>query len=158
MATNITLLNYNNYFNRRVKSESTLAAYKALDTNYTDIASVNFNPADGVNTDLVVGTSSISHNYDYLIVWDTSDSSITSRWFIMDENRTRDGQYHLTLRRDVIIDHYDDIKNAPTFIEKGIISDTTDPLLYNSESMTYNQIKQSETLLKDRTGIGWVVG
>lgn len=158
MATNITLLNYNNYFNRIVKSESTLAAYKALDSNYTDIAGVNFNPADGVNTDLVVGTSSIPHNYDYLIVWDTSDSSITSRWFIMDEDRTRNGQYHLTLRRDVIIDHYDDIKNAPTFIEKGIISDTTDPLLYNSESMTYNQIKQSETLLKDSTGCGWVVG
>ena len=158
MATNITLLNYNNYFNRIVKSESTLADYKALDTNYTDITSVNFNPADGVDTDLVVGTSSISHNYDYLIVWDDSDSSITSRWFIMDEDRTRSGQYHLTLRRDVIIDHYDDVKNAPTFIEKGMISSTTDPLLYNSEDMTYNQIKDSETLLKDKTGIGWVVG
>ena len=158
MATNITLLNYNNYFNRIIKKESTLAAYKALDSNYTDIASVNFNPADGVNTELVVGTSSIPHNYDYLIVWDDSNSSITSRWFIMDEDRTRGGQYHLTLRRDVIIDHYDDIKNAPTFIEKGIITDVNDPLIYNKENMTYNQIKQSETLLKDATGMPWLIG
>lgn len=158
MSQDITLLNYNNYFNRIVKSEASLADYKALDANYTTIEGVNFNPADGVYTDQVLGTSSASHNYDYLIVSEHSDDSIVSRWFIMDEDRTRNGQYHLTLKRDVIIDHFDSIKNAPTFIEKGIISDTTDPLLYNSESMTYNQIKKEERLLKDRTGIGWVVG
>ena len=158
MATNITLLNYNNYFNRIIKKESTLANYKTLDSNFTDINSVNFNPADGVNTDLVVGTSSISHNYDYLIVWDSTNSSIISRWFIMDEDRTRNGQYRLSLRRDVIVDNYDAVKESTTFVEKGTISDTTNPLLYNSESMTYNQIKQGEMLLKDSTGCGWVVG
>ena len=148
MATNITLLNYNNYFNRIVKSESTLANYKTLDTNCTDITSVNFNPADGVSTSLIVGTSSIAHNYDYLIVSNSSDNSIVSRWFILDEDRTRDGQYKLTLRRDVIVDHYDAVTTATTFIEKGIITDVNDPLIYNKENMTYNQIKKSETLLK----------
>ena len=158
MSQDITLLNYNNYFNRIVKSELTLGAYKALDSNYTTIEDVNFNPADGVYTTQVLGTSSASHNYDYLIVSEHTDNSIVSRWFILDEDRTRGGQYQLTLRRDVIIDHYDAIKNAPTFIEKGTISNTTNPLLYNSENMTYNQIKVEETLLKDKTGCGWVVG
>lgn len=44
------------------------------------------------------------------------------------------------------------------FMEKGFVSDTTNPLLYNKESMTYNQIKDSETLLKDSTTCAWVVG
>ena len=166
MATDIVLLHYNNYFNRTIKVPgNTLADYTALDANYTTISAANFNPADGVSTSLIVGKGEAAtvgkelHSYDYLLVVDDdTNHTVLSRWFIIDENNTRDGQYHISLRRDVIIDHYDDIKNAPTFIEKGMISSTTDPLLYNSESMTYNQIKDSETLLKDSTGIGWVVG
>lgn len=47
---------------------------------------------------------------------------------------------------------------APCFVEKGIISNNNDPLLFNSENMSFNQIKQSETLLKDKTGCAWIVG
>ena len=43
-------------------------------------------------------------------------------------------------------------------MEKGFISDVNDPLLYNSESMSLNQIKQFEMPLKDETQSGWVVG
>ena len=48
--------------------------------------------------------------------------------------------------------------NSPIFLEKGFINDPNDPLLYNSESMSLNQIKQSEIPLKDETKSGWVVG
>ena len=40
------------------------------------------------------------------------------------------------------------------FIEKGFINDVNDPLLYNSESMNVNQIKQEEIPLKDETQSG----
>lgn len=43
-------------------------------------------------------------------------------------------------------------------MEKGYINDVNDPLLYNSESLKVNQIKQLEVPLKDETGCGWVVG
>lgn len=167
--TNIVLLHYNNYFNRIVKQEGNyLSDYSAVDPDYELIENINFNPNDGVSTSIILGKYDLTAEYDYLLVTSTiepesgesgeSDELIISRWFILDTERTRDGQYNIDLKRDVIVDHYDDIKNDPIFIEKGIISDVTDPLLYNSESMTYNQIKDNEFLLKDRTGCGWVVG
>lgn len=166
MATDIVLLHYNNYFNRTIKVPgNTLADYTALDTNYTTISAANFNPADGVTTTLIVGKGEAAtvgkelNSYDYLLVVDDdTNHTVLSRWFITDENNTRDGQYQLTLRRDVIADNYDAVKGSTTFIEKAMISDVTNPLLYSNENCSFNQIKQSETLLKDSTGCGWVVG
>lgn len=166
MATDIVLLHYNNYFNRTIKVPgNTLANYTAIDADYTKISSANFNPADGVNTTLIVGkgeaatTGKELHSYDYLlVVGDDTNNTVLSRWFIIDENNTRDGQYQFTLRRDVIADNYDVVKYSTTFIEKAMISDVTNPLLYSNENCSFNQIKQSETLLKDSTGCGWVVG
>lgn len=64
----------------------------------------------------------------------------------------------MTLKRDVLADNYNEVVNSPIFLEKGFISDVNDPLLYNSESMSLNQIKQFEMPLKDETKSGWVVG
>ena len=167
MSTDIVLLHYNNYFNRQIKvAGTTLAQYTTLDDNYTSVETVNFNPSDGVSTSLVLGKGEVPttgkdlDSYDYLLLIDHEDTNkkVISRWFILDRDRTRDGQYHFTLRRDVIADNYDAVKGSTTFVEKGIISDTTNPLLYNKENATFNQIKQGETLLKDSTGCGWVVG
>ena len=157
---NVTLLHYNNYFNRIVKKEASYAAYLTADPNYNKTTNVNFVPGDGVTTSLVLGTSSLVMGFDYLIVTEMENSAevIKSRWFITEENRTRDGQYEVFLKRDVIVDNYTNVVSAPTFIEKGMINDITNPLLFNNESMTYNQIKQDEQLLKDETGCGWVVG
>ena len=33
-----------------------------------------------------------------------------------------------------------------------------DPLLFNKEGMTYNQIKKEETPIIDETGVAWLVG
>ena len=43
------------------------------------------------------------------------------------------------------------------FIEKATL-DPDNPLIFNSENMSYNQIKQSEILLKDGTDCAWIVG
>ena len=64
----------------------------------------------------------------------------------------------MTLKRDVIGDNFLNVVNSPIFLEKGYINDVNDPLLYNSESMNLNQIKQLEIPLKDETKSGWVVG
>ena len=143
---NVTLLHYNNYFNRIVKKEASYAAYLTADPSYNKTNNTNIVPGDGVTTSLVLGTSSLVMGYDYLIVTEIENSTevIKSRWFITEENRTRDGQYEVFLKRDVIVDNYTDVVNAPTLNKKGIINDITNPLLFNNESMTYNQIKQDE--------------
>lgn len=163
----IILLHYNNYFNRQVKKAGDLETdYTGLDTYYTAIRTVNFNPSDGVDTSIILGkgeqpTPSKDYDtYDYLIVTDPNDNNhpVLSRWFIIDRNRTRDGQFDYTLKRDVIADNYNETLSATTFIEKGMVNNTYDPLLYNSENMTYNQIKVSEIPLKDKSNVGWIVG
>ena len=54
---NILLLRgFNNYFNRIVKKYSTIADYKNNSSSFLDLANINFNPNDGVATELVIGS------------------------------------------------------------------------------------------------------
>lgn len=162
----LLLLHYNNYFNRIIKKKDTVEDYKASDEHYKEVSNINFNPGDGLNTSIVLGlgqNGSIftgDDEFDYLVAYETVDNKqvIDSRWFILEQDRKRSGQYELTLKKDVIADNYNDVINSPIFLEKGFIDDVNDPLLYNSESMNVNQIKQSEIPLKDETKSGWVVG
>lgn len=167
----LLLKKFNNYFNRIIVKYSTLDEYKEKSSSFLAYSNVNFNPNDGVTTELVVGNEAQqsenkpldwedSGNPDYLVCYETVEGvdTIKSRWFITDSVRTRNGQYKLTLKRDVISDNYDVTINAPTYIEKGYISDVNNPLLYNKESLAVNQIKQYEVPLKDETKSGWVVG
>ena len=161
----LLLLHYNNYFNRIIKKENTIADYKAADADYKEASNINFNPGDGVNTSRVLGLGQNGSlfegdEFDYLVAYEVVDneSVIDSRWFIIEQDRKRSGQYELTLKRDVLADNYADVVNSPIFLEKGFINDVNDPLLYNSESMNLNQIKQFEIPLKDETESGWVVG
>lgn len=161
----LLLLHYNNYFNRIIKKKDTIADYKAADADYKEASNINFNPGDGLNTSLVLGlgqTGSLfdGNEFDYLVAYEVVGNTnvINSRWFILEQDRTRAGQCELTLKRDVIADNYVDVLNSPIFLEKGFINDVNDPLLYNSESMSVNQIKQLEVPLMDETKSGWVVG
>lgn len=161
----LLLLHYNNYFNRIIKKENTIADYKAADAAYKEASNINFNPGDGVNTSLVLGLGQngslfVGDEFDYLVAYELVNNSpvIDSRWFIVEQDRKRGGQYELTLKRDVLADNYEDVVNSPIFLEKGFIGDVNDPLLYNSESMNVNQIKQLEVPLMDETKCGWVVG
>lgn len=167
---NILLLKgFNNYFNRTVKKYSTLADYKTNNPAYLEFANVNFNPNDGIATELVIGgptqkdnDSPIAWEFDgspdYLICYDTGDNEtfIRSRWFVIEADRTRSGQYKLILRRDVIADNLDTVLSATTYIEKGEIP-VGNNLLFNKEGMLFNQIKQQEEQLRDASNCAWLV-
>lgn len=160
----LLLRGFNNYFNRIVKKYTTLANYKSNSASFLEFTGINFNPNDGVVTELILGSPAqqesnaplawdILGTPDYLICSETSNGTTTIkfRWFVLESERTRDGQYKLALKRDVIADHFDEIMSAPCYVEKGLITDVSDPLLMNSEGSRVNQIKQNETLLKDAT-------
>lgn len=150
------LSGFNNYYNRIVKKEDTVEGYQPY-VHYT-LEEPNFVPNDNVDTKQVIGTYDYDGTGDYLLVTesrqvliddDPNDNIppklvwkevIVSRWFIIESVRTRSGQYELTLHRDLVADHYNEVLNAPMFIEKATLSEN-DIAIYNSENMTFNQIK-----------------
>lgn len=156
---NLYIYNYNNYYNRIVKKEDSLQDYEQY-LIYGPLTGVyGFTPGDGVNTTQVIGSNATMYDGsgDYLIVHDPQTNEIVSRWFIIDSNRTREGQWKLTLHRDLIVDFYDTVINSTCFIEKATLLQDN-PLIFNSEQMSVNQIKTSETLLKDKSKCPWIVG
>lgn len=166
MATSLLLLHYNNYFNRTIKKLNSINEYQQADQNSASCLNINFNPADGINTSVILGYGTNptnifadGANYDYLIVYDSDDANlpILSRWFIQEIDRKRGGQYELVLRRDVITDNYEAVLDATTYIEKGQVS-AGNNFIFNKEGMLFNQIKQSEEQLKDASGCAWLVG
>ena len=148
------ILNYNNYYNRRLKREDTLEAY--LEFEHYSLMSVNFNPNDGVDTSHIMGTGDYDGRGDYLLVVNER-GQIQSRWFIIEAVRNRAGQYQVILHRDLIADYYSETISAPAFIEKAIVPNSN-PLIYNSERMSFNQIKKGELLIKDKSQCPWIVG
>ena len=151
MAT-VYLLKYNNYYNRIVKKEENLAGYLQDAYLLASFDNVNFVDNDGVNTTYLCNTQ---ESPDYVVV--ANGNLILHRWFVIERTIMRNGQYRFTLRRDLIVDSYDAIVNAPCFIEKAKLQ-PSDPFIFNNEDMTFNQIKTSEYALKDETGCAWVVG
>lgn len=152
----LILLNYNNYYNRIIKRHSTLAEYIEAGANQVAaMPNVAFNPNDGVTTTQIVNIS-FNRVPDYVLVVD-EDNEIVSRWYILEAARTRSGQYQIDLLRDLIADSYEEILSAPMFVEKAMIT-RNDPRIFNNEAMTFNQIKTSETLLKDAASVPWIVG
>ena len=149
-------LSYNNYYNRVVKYKETLADYREY-IKYGPLVA-NFNPADGVDTEHIMNTPYLANGpvADYLIVLD-ENGEIVSRWFIIDTKRLCGGQYRITLHRDLVVDFYEQIINAPAFVERAICN-IGNNLIYNGENFLCNQIKKSETLLKDKSRCAWIVG
>ena len=151
MAT-VYLLKYNNYYNRIVKKEENLAGYLQDAYLLASFDNVNFVDSDGVDTTYLCNTQ---ESPDYVVV--ANGNVILHRWFVIERTIMRNGQYRFSLHRDLIVDSYDAIVNAPCFIEKAKLQNN-DPFIFNKEDMTFNQIKTSEYALKDKTGCAWVVG
>lgn len=147
------ILQYNSYYNRIVKKENTVADYMKYAVG-SPHAKINFNPNNGVDTIQYINCD-YSQLGDYVLCVD--DDNTFTRWFIVEAKRERSGQYRLQLRRDLLVDFYDEIANSPCFIKKATLQ-SGNPLIFNSENMTFNQIKTSETALKDETGVPWIVG
>ena len=147
--SNLYLFNYNNYFNRIEKQEANLEAYG---TPIYVLENTNFNYNDGVTTSHVINFNSEQGNY--VIITD-SENNISSRWFVIDHNKTRGGQYNLSLRRDLVIDFYNSLLTAPMIINRAMITNPDNPLLFNTEGFSFNQIKREETTLDDGAESRW---
>ena len=156
MAT-IYLYKFNNYYNRTLKRSESIEGYGEYLYIETG-TNLNFSPSDGVDTEHIVGRQNNPYygDCDYLI-YSEDNINITSRWFILKQVRVVKGQYRAALRRDVIADNYDKVINSAMFIEKATLPEDS-PLIFNSENMSVNQIKKSETLLKDTTKCAWICG
>ena len=146
-----------NYYNRSAKRYDTLQEYG--DYVFMETAShLNFNMRDGVVATIVAGK--VDNEYraqaDY-VIYAEDNVNITSRWYIVEQDFNRKGQYIVSLYRDVLADNWEDIVNAPIYIEKATLP-SNNPLIYNREELDVNQIKTSETQLKDKTGCPWIVG
>lgn len=157
---NLYFLTFNNYYNRINKRYDTLAEYTAHGQLRGDIAQANLAFNDGVNTKFVlqhVNWNLFSDVPDYMLCCDLENNEIINRWFIIEAQKINGAQYEITLRRDLIADFQPQILQAPCFIEKATLK-TTDPLIWNSENMTYNQIKKGEIEIRDKTQTPWIVG
>ena len=158
---NFYFITYKNYFNRIQEKNvpQTLSEYLTIDPTYYSMLNIyNFNIADGimayVNTkDNISGIEDIGK--DYCIITDQA-GNILHRWYVIETVLIKAGQFQITLRRDVISDKLDKVLLSPAFIEKSYIS-AGNPLIFNSENMTFNQIKKKQELIKDRTNQYWAV-
>lgn len=151
------LKNYNNYFNRIIKGFYTADDYidAVGEGNYFLYSkAINYNPADNVSTELIM--NDCPFDPDYLLILD-KDDEIVARWFVMESMFTREKQRKFILRRDVVFDNLDDLLDSPAYVQKAMLQDN-DPFIFNDEGMSFNQIKTSETLLKDKTNSAWIIG
>ena len=112
MAT-LYVYKFNNYYNRRVKKFENLEDYP--EPEYIETGTYcNFNPNDGINTTIVLGrpgNNEYPGDCDYFIYSD-DNTSITSRWFIIEQTRKMGYQYQVTLHRDVIADNLDKVLSS----------------------------------------------
>ena len=148
---NLQFYKWNNYYNRIYKPFSLTEASNAI---VGSILNVNgFNPNDGVDTEQMTGINTFTEIPDYCVVVDGTE--IISKWFVIECQRTRQGQYKLSLHRDLISDYYQEITEAPVFIEKGWLPYNS-PLIFNREQVSFNKVKKNEILLNNGFDGAWI--
>lgn len=160
------LENFNSYYNRTIKRATEKDLGSFMDFVLKVDSDFNFNPNDHVSTKIVVNYTYYENgieynidddrNIDYILVSE-DNQTVKSKWFVTDRVRNLGGQWSLTLRRDLISDYYNIIRESPIFVEKGWLPSSNN-LIFNSENMTYNKIKKKEVLLKDKSATPWIVG
>ena len=157
MTYSVYLLSYNNYYNRRVRYQASLNDY--LNDGAILIATIDdagWKFGDSITTAIIANYNAEDFGQpDYVLVEDQYGNQ--TRWFVMDEAYKREGQYQLTLRRDVIADSYSVLLDSPIYIERATAK-INSALLFTPENNSYNQLKTSQTSLKDKSGCPWVVG
>lgn len=154
MLGTIYFLKFNNYYNRTIKLPN---KHKVSDfSSYIvgQLQSVNFNPNDGVFTKVDQLIERPEADY---VIYTEDNENIVSKWFLMDSTRLTSGFWQCSLQRDLIADHYQEVLNADTFIEKATLPDSS-PLIFNKENIGVNQIKKHEELIKDESEAAWIVG
>lgn len=131
-----------------------------LDDTYVSELEVNFNPRDGVNTFIEIPNNNPDvkwNEFTHCTVFTNDDvPSFLSSWYVDNVRFIRGGIVRLDLIRDIFNDYYNDIVTSSYFIERANL-DVNNPLIMNSEGITFNQIKTSETPIK-LSNCGWIVG
>jgi len=143
------LKNFNNYTERKIKGYQTLTNYLPFLITNGEILNVNFNNNDGIYTEQVVMCDFDNLGFpDYLLVCD-DEYNIVSRWFILNVSRQRSGKWRLELKHDLVYDNISSVvKNPNTLIKRGYASVNSPAIFNNEDNFTFNQIKESETYLK----------
>ncbi len=153
-------LKYNNYYNRRIKRCTSTIEYEKTSTNYyVDLVNqYNFNEKDNLATEITFNWTE-SWLPDYFVAWYTAVNKeyIVSRWFIVKSEKVRNQQYKFTLKRDLIADDYSNLGNNIYNVNRCML-DANNPLLFNKEGFTFNQIKKDEQPLYDETLCPWIIG
>lgn len=165
---------FSNYLDRKIFYYSNFSDYEALD-GANKLVNINFNPNDGVDTELVLtnlNTTDYSEDFNidevsYCIIGDGTADTVASRWFVMRVVRSSKGIYTIILKRDVVgesIGNLTFVGEAPVYVEKAILQDG-DPMIVNDEGMSFNQIKTRDMLLSraieevsENNFCGFVVG
>lgn len=94
---------------------------------------------------------------DYAIVQD-DQGNIESRWFVMECRQLRVNQFRVDLRRDLVVESIDSLEACDRFwCNRGLVEDSNN-LVLQPENISVNRIKKSETLIKDSSGVAWLVG
>lgn len=154
------LQNFANYQNRAVRHfeelDEYIAATPAGGARIYD--RINFKERDGIATSQIVNLAANDPGIkpDYLVVVEDDSDRILSRWFVTEWYLKRGRQYEASLVRDIISDNWQSVARAPANIIRGWCSAANDAI-FNSEGASLSQVKQTEHLLKDRTGSAWVV-
>ena len=161
----VYFLKYNNYANRILKIGTQMADYLGANSEnlLQKIENTSlWNPKDGIITEMPTAVPKTENlddfavtEPDYVIVADEYDN-IDSRWFVIECRRLQRGQYNCTLKRDVFAEAWQDLVNADCHIDRAILLNS-DPLIFNPEPITVNQILHSEYKIKDATGVPWIV-
>lgn len=153
------MYNFKNYNNREIEVPGNKEqAYE--DAGYNRLNVINnmtlWNPNDGINTTITTTwfTTTIPN---YVIVTPTDDNTIESRWWVVKHERIAGSQHRLYLYRDLIADNIKMIlNNSYSYILRGYCSETLNQI-YNSEDITFNQIKSEQYPLYDSTYCPWIV-
>lgn len=161
------LFNTHNYYNRKIVRKETINDYVDIFGDPLTITGVNFIVNDGIRTSQVVNYDPLSTDDNfmtgttfpgYLIVVDDETNEILHRWWITESKLVRYGQAQFSLMRDVIADYKNTVLSSPSYITKGWLNTVNDTAIFNNEDMSFNQIKTSEMLIKDRSKSAWYVG
>lgn len=155
---NIYFLKYNNYFNRTFRRENSLIDYLGYEVGRTVDVKL-FTPGDGVNTSVVanIDLKAAGVSPDYAIV-QNDQGNIESRWFVMECRQLRVNQFRVELRRDLVVESFGSLEACDRFwCDRGLVEDSND-LVLQPESISVNRIKTKETLIKDNSGVAWIVG
>lgn len=149
---------FKNYYYPSTKRFSDLSGYQPYLVFSESGNNLNFYENDGVNAEITAGRSGNPYydKADY-VIYSKDNTTITSRWYIIEAVKNASGQYNLQIHRDLPVDYYDEWTQSDCFIEKAILPDNS-PFIYNQEEITTNQIKTDEIPLKDETKMAWIVG